>query len=90
MESLILLSYRLAMINIKTIFLKQPLECIPGHRPNVMSIYDSLPPSQCISCESVGSKWDFELVWHTQQEEGILNGLDPTISCKGALETIKL
>ena len=56
MESLILLSYRLAMINIKIIFLKQPLKCNLGHRPNVMSIYDSLPPSQCISYESMGSK----------------------------------
>ena len=82
MESLVLLGYGLTMINIKIILLKQPLEYILGHHPNIMGI---LMISHQVNAPVV-SQW-IGLIWCTQQEmeprahlvyptgKSILNGL---------------
>ena len=46
-EGLKLIYYRLVVVNVKVVILKQPLKHIPSHSLRVKTITYSLPPCKC-------------------------------------------
>ena len=85
-EGLKLIYYRLVVVNVKVVILKQPLKHIPSHSLRVKTITYSLPPCKCKANKPMSSKRDLKLY----RVKSVLDHFDPMIGSKGTLEAIKL